>query len=142
MPTPDLMHALEAAAERGVDVQVIIPGRSTSDAAVAAGRSEYGKLLKSGVKLHEFRKRILHAKTAVIDGAWSAVGSSNLDWRSTVWNNEIDAIILSAKFGSKMERVFQEDLAASKNIDLVTWQHRSWGARVRELKAKLVEELL
>ncbi len=84
VPTPDTMHALEAAARRGVDVQVIVPGRSTSDAAVAAGRSKYGDLLEAGVKLHEYQGRVLHAKTAVIDGAWSAVGSSNLDWRSTV----------------------------------------------------------
>ena len=79
VPTPDLLQALESAARRGVDVQVIVPGRSTSDGAVAAGRSEYDRLLKAGVELYEFQKRILHAKTAVIDAAWSAVGSSNLD---------------------------------------------------------------
>ena len=142
VPTPDLIQALEAAAKRGVDVQVIVPGRSTSAAAVAAGRSDYGRLLKSGVKLHEFQKRILHAKTAVIDGAWCAVGSSNLDWRSTVWNNEIDAIIINAGFGEKMETMFQADLAASKNIDIATWQHRGWRNRIDEFKAKLVRDLL
>jgi cardiolipin synthase len=87
VPTPELAHALEAAARRGVDVQVIVPQRSTSDAAVAAGRAKYGDLLEAGIKLHEFQGRILHAKTAVIDGAWSAIGSSNLDWRSTVCKN-------------------------------------------------------
>ena len=56
-----------------------MPGLSTSDAAVAAGRASYGDLLKAGVKLHEYQRRVLHAKTAVIDGMWSAVGSSNLD---------------------------------------------------------------
>ena len=114
VPTLDLKQALKAAAKRGVDVQVIVPGRSTSNAAVAAGRSEYEELLQSGVKLHEFQKQILHAKIAVIDGAWSAVGSSNLDWRSTVWNNEIDAIILSTEFGKNMEALFQTDLSSSK----------------------------
>ncbi len=142
VPTPDLMQALEAAAKRGVDIQVIVPGRSTSDAAVAAGRSEYGRLLKSGVKLHEFQEQILHAKTVVIDGAWSAVGSSNLDWRSTVWNNEIDAIILGAAFGEKMEALFQADLAASKSIDLTIWQHRGWEMRAHEFKARLIRKLL
>ncbi len=142
VPTPDLMQALEAAARRGVDVQVIVPGRSTSDAAVAAGRSKYGTLLRAGVKLHEFQKGVLHAKTAVVDGTWSAVGSSNLDWRSTVWNNEIDAIILSHEFGSRMEALFQTDLSASNVIDLDSWQHRSLKMRFHELKARLTEELL
>ena len=125
-----------------MDVQVIVPGRSTSDAAVAAGRSKYGRLLQAGVKLHEFQNRILHAKTAVIGGAWSAVGSSNLDWRSTVWNNESDAIILGADFGRKMEVQFQTDLAASKTIDPADWRRRGLEMRVRELKAQLVEDLL
>jgi cardiolipin synthase len=142
VPTPDLMHALEAASRRGVDVQVIVPGRSTSEAALAAGRAKYGDLLEAGVKLHEFQGRILHAKTAVIDGAWSAVGSSNLDWRSTVWNNEIDAIILGADFGGQMETVFRADVAASKTIDLAGWRRRGLGERLQELKARLVEELL
>ncbi len=142
VPTPDLTHALEAAARRGVDVQVIVPGRSTSAAAVAAGRATYSDLLEAGVKLHEFDGRILHAKTAVIDGAWSAVGSSNLDWRSTVWNNEIDAIILSTDFGRQMEAVFQADLVASKTIDRAGWRRRGLGERAQELKAKLIEQLL
>jgi len=142
VPTPDTMHALEAAAQRGVDVQVIVPGRSTSDAAVAARRSKYGDLLEAGVKLHEYQGRVLHAKTAVIDGAWSAVGSSNLDWRSTVWNNEIDAIILGLDFGGQMEAAFQSDVAASKTIELAAWRRRGLGERVRELRAKLAERLL
>ncbi len=142
VPTPDLMQALEGAARRGIDVQVIVPGRSTSDAAVAIGRSEYGRLLQSGVKLHEFQRRILHAKTAVIDGAWSAIGSSNLDWRSTVWNNEIDAIILDVEFGKKMEKLFKADLASSKTVEISAWQHRSLGKRIQELKAQLFERLL
>jgi len=75
-------------------------------------------------------------------GAWSAVGSSNLDWRSTIWNNEIDAIILGGDFGGQMEAMFRADTAASKTIDLASWRRRGLGERVRELKAKLVEELL
>ena len=142
VPTPDIVRALEAAARRGVDVQVIVPGRSTSDAAVAAGRAKYGDLLEAGIILHEFQGKILHAKTAVIDGAWVAVGSSNLDWRSTVWNNEIDAIILGADFGSQMEAVFRNDVAASKTIALAAWRDRGLGERLHELKAKMVEELL
>ena len=142
VPTPAMLHALEAAAQRGVDVQLVVPGRSTSDSAVAAGRADYGELLEAGVKLHEFQGRILHAKTAVIDGAWSAVGSSNLDWRSTVWNNEIDAIILDPAFGAQMEGVFRQDVAASKTIDLRAWRGRGLGEHVREWRAAVVRDLL
>ena len=141
VPTPDLVHVLEAAAKRGVDVELIVPSRSDSDTALAAGREKYEDLLEAGVQLHEFRGRILHAKTAVIDGAWSAIGSSNLDWRSTVWNNEIDAIILDAGIGAQMEAVFRADRATSMTIDRAAWEHRGIGERLDEWRAKLVEEL-
>lgn len=142
VPTPDLMKSLKAAARRGLDVQIIVPGRSTSASALAAGRAAYGGLLEAGVGIHEFQGRILHAKTAVIDGAWSAVGSSNLDWRSAVWNNEIDAIVLGREFGAQMETMFQADVAASTTIDLAHWQQRGLGERLQELKAGLLEKLL
>jgi len=142
VPTPDLLRAMTGAARRGVDVQVIVPSLSDSDAALAAGRARYGDLLAAGVRVHEFQGRVLHAKTAVIDGAWTAIGSSNLDWRSTVWNNEIDAILLDAGFGVQMEAVFAADVAASKTIDLQQWRRRGLLQRARELKAKLMEQLL
>jgi cardiolipin synthase len=142
VPTPDTADALVAAARRGVDVQVVVPRLSDSSSAVAAGRAKYGELLKAGVVIHERLDRVLHAKTAVIDGAWSAVGSSNLDWRSTVWNNEIDAIILSQDFGGQMEAVFKNDVANARMITLEDWGRRGLGERLREIKAMLVEELL
>jgi len=142
VPTPDLTRALITAARRGVDVQLVVPGESTSSAAVAAGRSRYGDLLEAGIRIHERQHKVLHAKTAVIDGQWSAVGSSNLDWRSTVWNNEIDAIILGPEFGARMEAMFKDDVAASHAIDLQAWRRRGIGERFREFRAKVVETLL
>jgi cardiolipin synthase len=142
VPTPDLSRALIAAARRGVDVQLVVPRASTSSAAVAAGRSRYGDLLEAGVRIHERQEKVLHAKTAVVDGQWSAVGSSNLDWRSAVWNNEIDAIILGREFGAKMETMFNNDVAASHAIDLAAWRRRGIGERFRELQAKVIEKLL
>lgn len=142
VPTPDLLEAMIRAAQRGVDVQVIVPGQSDSDAALTAGRARYGNLLEAGVGVHEFQSRVLHAKTAVIDGAWTAIGSSNLDWRSTVWNNEIDAIILGSDIGGQMERVFQSDVDASKPIDLEQWRNRGIVERFHEMKSHLVEKLL
>ncbi len=142
VPTPDLVRVLEAAAHRGVDVQIVVPGRSDSDAALAAGRADYGELMRAGVKIHERLHRILHAKTAVIDGAWSAVGSSNLDWRSVLWNNEIDAVIIDPAFGGKMEAMFADDVAASHTIDPIAWRHRPLGERLDEWGAQLVQSML
>ena len=141
-PTPDLARALEATARRGVDVQIVVPGRSDSDAALAAGRADYAELMRAGVRIHERLYRILHAKTAVIDGVWSAVGSSNLDWRSVVWNNEIDAVIIDPAFGAKMEAMFADDVAASRTIDPVAWRHRPLGERLHEWGASLIQSLL
>ena len=142
VPTPDLKHALIKAARRGVDVQVIVPGRSTSGAAVAAGRADYGELLEAGVQIHERQGEILHAKTAVIDGEWSAVGSSNLDFRSADLNNEIDAIILDPAFGAQMEALFAGDIAQSHTVDLAAWRRRPIGERFDELEAKFIQPLL
>ena len=142
VPTPDMLHALEAASGRGVDVQLIVPGQSDSDMALWAGRAKYGELLDAGVRIHERQGRILHAKTAVIDGAWSAVGSANLDWRSAIWNNEIDAIILGADFAAKLDDVFAADRAKSHTIDLPSWNRRGPIQRLREFRATILSRFL
>ena len=142
VPTPDMLHALEAAARRGVDVQLIVPGESDSTMALWAGRSNYGELLDAGVQIHERQARILHAKTAVIDGAWSAIGSANLDWRSAIWNNEIDAIILGPTFGQRMEALFTADRERSHTIDRSAWHRRDPLQRAQELRARLLSRLL
>ena len=142
VPTPDMLHVLEAAARRGVDVQLIVPGESDSTMALWAGRARYGELLDAGVRLHERQARILHAKTAVIDGAWSAIGSANLDWRSAIWNNEIDAIILGPEFGRRMEALFDADRARSHPIDDTAWHRRGPVQRVQELRARLLSRFL
>ncbi len=141
-PPPELSEALECAARRGVDVRVIVPSRSTSGAAIAAGRSHYGDLLEAGVKIYERQGAVLHAKTAVIDGVWSVVGSSNLDWRSTVSNNEIDAVVIGHGFGQQMEAMFTQDESQSKEITLDAWRHRGLWERLRELRSRAVEMFL
>lgn len=142
VPTPDLAEGLECAARRGVDVRIVVPGLSTSSLSVAAGRAHYTGLLKAGVKIYERQKMVLHAKTAVIDGDWSTIGSANLDWRSVVFNNEMNAVILGPAFGGQMEALFRRDLAGSKPIDLDQWHHRPMAEKMKELGARLGEFLL
>ncbi len=142
VPTPDLIDALENAARRDVDVTLLLPSESTSDFALKAGRAYYAELMDTGVHIYERENVILHAKTAVIDGVWSTVGSSNLDWRSIVFNDECNAVILGAGFGQQMEDMFTQDLAQSKHIDPAVWADRSFWESLDEWKAKIFEPLL
>src|SRR5437868_8830285 len=90
-----MLDALEDAARRGVDVRLLLASQSDEPFIMSAQRSYYQALLKSGVKIYEWQGKMLHAKTATIDGVWSTVGTSNLDWWSIVRDNELNAIILS-----------------------------------------------
>lgn len=141
-PPPTVVTALQDAARRGVDVALILPAHSDSNASLAAGRSHYADLLEAGVKIYERQGVVLHAKTAVVDGLWAVVGSSNLDWRSTVLNNEIDAVVVDQEFGAQMERMFRDDVAASQQITPREWAARSLGERLDETWARLIEEEL
>jgi cardiolipin synthase len=131
-PDPQLMQALEDAARRGVDVQLLLPSVSDTWLVEAAGRRHYGRLLEAGVKIFERRGALLHSKTTLIDGVWAAVGSTNLDWRSFLHNDEIDAVVLDADFGDRMKAAFEGDLAKSTRLTLDEWNHRPLVDRLQE----------
>ena len=141
-PGKEMVQALSDAAARGVDVQMVLPGRSDVKLVLAASRSHYAQLLKAGVRIHEFQGAVMHAKTAVIDGVFSSVGSSNLDWRSILVNHEIDVIVLGDDFGQELEALFQRDVKASRPIDAQGWQQRGLWQRFTEGVARLLEPLL
>ena len=96
VPTDQEEEDLIGAARRGVDVRLLLPSDSDSKMALAIGRSHYGYLLEAGVKIYEIQNEVLHSKTASIDGVWTAVGSSNFDPRSVVFNDEVDALVLGS----------------------------------------------
>lgn len=131
VPDRQIVEALCAAAERGVDVKIILPGITDSLVALHAQRYHYAPLLKAGVKVYEHGTSLLHAKTAVIDGVWSTVGSTNMDSLSMLHNDEVNAVILSAEFAEEMERMFAGDLANSTQIHWDQWQKRPYLPRVR-----------
>ena len=110
------MKSLKAAAQRGVDVRLILPSHSDSAIVFHAGRSHYAGLLEEGVKIYEHVDTVLHSKTAVIDGVWSTVGSTNLDWRSLLDNDEINAVVLGREFGQELLSMFARDQRASQEI--------------------------
>jgi cardiolipin synthase len=136
VPHPTLLEALKAAARRGVDVRMILPSRTDSWLVINAGRSYYEDLLEAGVKIYERRARLLHAKTAVIDGVWATVGSTNLDWRSLSTNAELNAVVLGPEFGAQMEAAFAKDIAASDDITKEKWAARPFADRIREQAAR------
>ncbi len=137
VPDPQLRSALKAAVGRGVDVKLVLPARTDSALVFHAGRSYYDELLSAGVRLFERRDVVLHAKTALIDGVWSTVGSTNLDWRSFLHNQELNAVVLGAEFGQRMRASFEADLAQSDEVTLAQWQRRSVDLRVKEMFARL-----
>jgi cardiolipin synthase len=137
VPDPQLIEALKDAAKRGVDVRIILPSHTDFWAVFHAGRSHYGELLRAGVKIYERQGPLLHSKTVTIDGVWSVIGSTNLDWRSFVHNNEIDAVVLGDRFTQEMLAMFEEDLAQSRAIDLDRWERRPLGMRMKEWSARL-----
>jgi cardiolipin synthase len=139
VPDRQIMEALCAAARRGVDVQLILPGVSDHGMVFHAGRAFYDELLENGVKIYQLQVAVLHAKTAVIDGTWSTVGSANLDRRSFQHNYELNVMVLDPAFGTSMEAAFREDLRNSKQVTLEQWRQRPLSDRLKELATKLVD---
>jgi len=142
VPTDDELDDLESAARRGVDVRLMLPSQSDSQAAFDVGRSHYDDLLEAGVKIYEIQNEVLHSKTAVIDGVWSVIGSSNFDHRSVLFNDEVDVIVLGRATATQLEAEFQADEAKSRAIDATTWSHRSFEERLRELFARIWQSML
>ena len=142
VPDPQLLNALMAAAARGVDVKLILPSHSDSEVVFQAGRAHYSTLLRAGVKIYERGGALLHSKTALIDGVWSTVGSTNLDWRSFLDNDEVNAVVIGREFAGQMQAMFAKDLEASEAIDLESWERRPLLFRFKEWVARVWGRLL
>ena len=137
IPDEQILKAFTDAARRGVDVKIILPGTTDSSVALYAARYNYSELLESGVKIYERRNALLHAKTAVIDGVWSTVGSTNMDYWSLLSNDEVNAVILSREFAAEMEKTFAKDLVESHQIKWEEWKERPLFSKMREWFAHL-----
>ena len=142
VPDPEIKRVLIEAAQRGVDVRLVLPGFTDFWAPVYAARSHYEELLDAGVRLYEWHEALMHAKTAVVDSVWSSVGSTNLDWRSFVHNYEADLIVRDAGFARGLERRFELDLAAAVAVDREQWSRRPAGEKFKEWLARQWEYLL
>ncbi|MDY6945148.1 MAG: cardiolipin synthase [Pseudomonadota bacterium] len=136
-PNDELLDAMAAAAKRGVDVRLIVPAFTDSSLVLHATQATFAPLLQSGVRIYELKDALLHAKSVVIDGTVSIVGSANLDMRSFVHNDEVNAIVISRDFGERMEAVFSRDERNSRAVTSERWNKRSLWRRLKEFGVKL-----
>jgi cardiolipin synthase len=139
VPDIQLLTVLKEAAARGVQVTLILPSQTDSWLALHAGRAHYTDLLKAGIKIYQRQGVLLHSKTALIDGVWATVGSTNLDWRSFLHNDELNAVVLGKEFGDQIQAMFNKDLAASEPVKLEDWEQRTLDIHLKELIARLWE---
>lgn len=131
-PSRKLLKALRKAANRGVDVRLILPGDHTDHPSVRyAGRTWYRQLLESGVKIFEYQPRFLHLKTALVDD-WLTIGSCNFDRWNLHWNLEANLEALDPALNNQVKALLERDLHASKEINLTSWKHRGWHEKIRE----------
>ena len=137
VPRPAFTDALVEAAERGVDMRILVPGSHIDKEFVrTAGRAAYDQLLEAGVRLFEYGPTMLHAKSLVIDGVWSCVGSINFDNRSFQLHDEVALCVQSERFAGELHEQFERDLEVSEQIEPGKWEERGPTRRARELVTK------
>jgi len=142
-PDDNFVGLLARAAGRGVDVRLLVGGRRTDIRMTwHAGRARYERLLAAGVRIYEWQPSTLHAKTFVIDGLWSSIGTMNFDNRSLALNDEVTLMVLDSGLGQRMEMQFQEDLRWATEITAAQFAERPWRERVGEWIADLLTRLL
>ena len=131
VPDRVLLDALNAAAQRGVDVQILVPWVSNHVIVDWLTRGYFAVCLKAGIRIFGYRN-MLHAKTCTIDGEWSTIGTANLDRLSSVGNYEINVEVYSNKLANQMEELFKCDISNSLELTLEQWLKRPWYAILGE----------
>ncbi len=137
-----VLEALIRAARRGVRVRLLLPGRNNHPVAGLAARRIYQPLLDAGAEIHEWTGVMLHAKTAVVDGVVTLVGSSNLDPLSLRRNYELNALVADPATGSAMRDLFASDLEKAVPVRADEWRRRPLRARAAEAAATLFADML
>jgi len=131
VPDHALIDSLKAAAQRGVNVQVLVPWTSNHIIADWLARGNFTECLKAGIRVFGYR-HMLHAKTCTIDGQWSTIGTANLDRLSSVGNYEINVEVYSETLAQQMEELFKSDLTNAVELQLGQWSNRPWYMKFSE----------
>lgn len=136
------IDVLGGAAARGIDVRLLLPGKTDVPIVRRAGHGYYRQLLERGVRIFEYQAAILHAKTLVADGLVSVVGSTNLDFRSFIFNSECDLLMICPPTAATLERAFLKDLESAEEIRLEDWRRRPLGKKIGDRLARWLSPLL
>ena len=127
---------------RGVRVAVLVPAVIDHNIVRQASRAQLGELLQAGVEIYEYVPALLHAKTIAIDGVWATIGSTNLDNLSFAVNDELNLFFYDRDVAQQLERIFMEDVQVSRRITYEAWKNRGVGARLLEMLALPIRDLL
>ena len=139
VPDDLVMATLVEARQRGVSVQVILPGRQIDAPIVRkASRGRWGPLLEAGVEIHEYQPTMYHCKVMIVDECWVSVGSTNFDNRSFRLNDEANLNVHDAAFAAAQVPTFEEDLARSRRVTLEEWRRRPWTEKALDRLAGLL----
>ena len=142
-PRQAFVDVLQDAVARGVDVRLIVNGPHIDHSLVRqAGHVSFGELLEAGVRIFEYRRTMLHAKVAVVDGAWSTIGSMNFDNRSFSLNDELNLSLQDAGIASEFEAHFENDLGDCVELTAAMWARRPLAKRAKEAAAALIRREL
>ena len=143
VPGDNFLRLLLAAAHRGVDVRVLTVSNKTDVKTTwYAGRTYYEKLLEGGVKIYEYQPTMMHAKSMVVDGMWSSIGSMNFDNRSLSFNDESQLVALDRHVGAQMDSIFMNDIKWSKEIKLNEFRKRPLSGKILEWGAQKLRRVL
>lgn len=142
-PRPAFTHALCEAAGRGVRVRVLVPGPHGDKQLVrATGQESYADLVDCGVEVYEYQPTMLHAKTLVVDGGWSSVGSVNFDNRSFQLQDEATLCVQDDAFAADLTAQFERDLERAERIRPGAWARRPLRQRALERSLRLIRREL
>ncbi len=142
IPNESILAALKTAALSGVDVKLILPSFPDHHIVFWGSRSYFEELLESGVKIYEYEKGFIHAKTIVVDGEIASIGTANMDLRSFEYNFEVNAIIYHGESIATLEKNFFDDLMHCREVSYREIKNRPLGRRLKESGARLLSPLL
>ena len=142
LPTIDLLTAIEIAALSGIDIRILLPGKSDAHIPKWGTDSYIKELLEAGVKVFFYKAGFTHSKVIIVDGVFSSVGSANIDFRSLETNFEVNAMIYDEEIAEELTRNFMDDLQGSEEIDLEIWVKRPWHRKAKESFARIFSPML
>ena len=130
------------AAQRGVEVHLLLNRRSDHPFLEIATRAFYERLLSAGVRIFEWQRGVLHAKTAVVDGVWGTIGSFNLERMSLAFNHEVNAVFADPRLGRAVEQSFRNDCGSCREVSLAEFRLRPFWCKVLERIAYFFRKVL